>query len=98
MGGLRTTKHLRFEITPKLRGRVTRIWAVNAGLVTLGEVRWYSYWRRFIFAPSTDFWKELVFDASCLREIADFCEEQTLKHRVARKRLKEKNDARRTRD
>jgi hypothetical protein len=92
-----TKPHLRFEIRPKLPNRVTRIWAVNSGLATLGDVRWYSYWRRFVFEPKTR-WHQVVFDASCLREIADFCEEQTLKHRVARKRLKEKKDGRRTRD
>ncbi len=76
MGGPRARQlkpHLRFEITPKLSGRVTRIWAVNSGVATLGEVRWYSHWRRYVFAPNSAAWMELVFDASCLRELADFC-------------------------
>ncbi len=94
MGGPRKTRppnpHLRFEVRPKLPGRVTHTWAVNAGLTTLGDVRWYSHWRRYVFEPPSPSWAPLVFDASCLRTIADFCEEQSIKHREARKRLKEK--------
>jgi hypothetical protein len=73
---------------------VTHVWAVNSGLVTLGDVRWYSHWRRYVFEPDAITALRLVFDASCLRTIADFCEEKTLRHRESRRRLKEKKDGR----
>lgn len=92
MGGARrraTNPHLRFEPQPRVKGRVTRTWEVIGGLTALGEVKWYSHWRRYVFSPKSSAWSELVFDASCLRTLADFCEEKSIRHREARKRLKE---------
>lgn len=59
----------------------TRIGASKSGLtdictvsslggVPLGEIRWYSHWRRYTFFPSPG----TTFDKNCLVEIAAHCE------------------------
>ena len=40
----------------------------------LGQVRWFPRWRKYSFFPRPD----RVFESSCLRDIADFCERETL--------------------
>lgn len=62
---------------PALRrmGRVTGAWHVHS-LVDgsrLGYVDWRNGWRRYVFNPAMG----TIYDAGCLREIADFCEEKT---------------------
>ena len=39
----------------------------------LGDIRWYSKWRKYAFYPRAD----TLFEHECLRDIAAFCEEQT---------------------
>jgi hypothetical protein len=69
----------------------TKIWGVVAvqGGAKFGEVRWYSHWRRYCFFPENIGGRafglaQFVFDAECLREIADFAEAQTREHKAAR--------------
>lgn len=64
-------KHLRFELqsTPTIK---TKVWFVQsqANAMTLGNVRWYAPWRRYVFHPSGIV--GLLFDSSCLKEITEF--------------------------
>ena len=54
--------------------KVTNDWIVRASAgVRLGSVSWFAAWRRYTFKPDAGG----VFDAVCLREIADFCEGAT---------------------
>lgn len=55
----------------------TKRWNVTAvsGGPPLGTVRWYGPWRKYVFQPDY-----AVFDADCLREIADFTESETKAH------------------
>ena len=65
---------------PKL---VTRIWIVKtlAGDTILGLVKWWGAWRCYCFFPAA----ETLYEKVCLREIADFCEQATVRHREQRK-------------
>ena len=47
----------------------------------LGDVKWRGSWRKYIFSPSSD----TVFEADCLRDIAQFCEDSTKAHRRKKK-------------
>ncbi len=87
---------VRFENKVRKKGHVTSIWDVYGGGPDspfdglerrgfLGNILWWPGWRRYVFEPDGPC---VLFDAKCLREIADFCEGQTLKHREAQKRLK----------
>jgi len=72
--------HLEFEVQPKPKGRKTEIWTVVAqGEVRLGDVKWYAPWRRYTFHPDA----ETLYDKDCLYALARFCQEQTLKRKLA---------------
>jgi hypothetical protein len=47
----------------------------------LGEVKWFSHWRRYVFFPA----QGKLFDAECLRAIAFFCERATAARKSARR-------------
>lgn len=57
----------------------TKIWEVASKQGTiLGEIRWYSAWRRYCFAPCID----TIFDANCLKDIYGFVVEAMAKHKA----------------
>ena len=65
-------KFIKFrETTSSLK---TRTWLVfSMSDQRLGTIFWHSSWRRYCFSPPL----YTVFDASCLRDIAEFCEART---------------------
>lgn len=75
-------KWIAFEEEPVRDGRVTREWRVVAkqsGNV-LGVVRWYTGWRRYVFAPE---WGS-EYEQDCLRDIASFIERETRERKAQR--------------
>ena len=75
---LHETQYLRFMYAPKQNPK-TAIWFVAAkdGGGMLGEVRWFGRWRKYSFFPLSG----TIYEQTCLRDIATFCEEQTSAHR-----------------
>jgi hypothetical protein len=71
-------------------GKATKIWTVSEGVILdgpeLGQVRWFGRWRKYSFFSEAG----KVFEETCLREIAYFCETATRFHKVS---LKEKKIA-----
>ncbi len=51
----------------------------------LGHVQWFARWRGYAFFPDA----ETVFEETCLRDLADFCEQATRDHVEARRRRRE---------
>jgi hypothetical protein len=45
----------------------------NDGEVELGEVKWYGRWRCYAYFPVND----TLYEKTCLRDIANFCEKKT---------------------
>lgn len=43
----------------------------------LGSVKWYAYWRKYVFEPIAD----TVYDAGCLSKLSSFCKNQTVAHK-----------------
>jgi hypothetical protein len=39
----------------------------------IGLIHWYGPWRKYCFSPHHD----TIYEQVCLRDIADFCEQQT---------------------
>ena len=79
-------KWVRFYKLDRLPGRKTDIWAVaeiNAGsdVPDLGQVRFYPRWRKFAFFP----FENTLYEADCLRDIAEFCQKETRTWYDARK-------------
>jgi hypothetical protein len=62
---------------PVEKGRRTLVWRVTTlGGGHLGFVEWYSPWRCYAFHPAA----ETLFEKTCLRDMADFCEKATADH------------------
>jgi hypothetical protein len=65
-------------------GKKTKVWAVVkkedvTGDVrsSLGHIKWFGAWRKYCFFPL----EYTVFEWDCLRDIADFCQEETKKYK-----------------
>lgn len=70
--------YIEFNLRPDLKKK-TLTWGVLSGNVCLGLVKWYAQWRKYCFFP----YHGSLYDPSCLRDIADFCELQTRSHKEA---------------
>ena len=69
------SKYIKFtDERPSLSGK-TKIWIIRTkeGNAVLGTIKWFANWRYYGFYPES----ETVFEQQCLRDIANFCEEQT---------------------
>lgn len=79
------TKHVRFEFLEMSSSGKTKVWEVQTteNNLTLGYIRWFGSWRRYAFFPNF----KSVFEWTCLRDIANFCEEKTREHRTNKRRL-----------
>lgn len=73
-------KWLKFEDGGLSKSGKTKVWNVCTleGQI-LGRIGWFGGWRKYSFYPGSD----TVFEQDCLRDIADFCQAETRKHREA---------------
>lgn len=66
-------------------GRKTRVWAVMTvdGRHCLGRIGWYAPWRKYSFITGGERYQheQVILEETCLRDIADFCQQQTGIHR-----------------
>jgi hypothetical protein len=77
-------KWIEFQETEPDPKRKTKVWIVKTtdpSHTSLGSVRWFGRWRAYSFFARGD----TVFERTCLRYLAEFCETETFKHRAARK-------------
>ena len=66
---------------PVTKSGKTHLWkviALNDGAM-LGYVRWYGAWRKYSFYPLAT----TLYESTCLRDLAQFCDERTREHREA---------------
>ncbi len=72
-------KHLSILLAGTSESGKTKVWKVNAlmGDVYLGKIAWFANWRQYNFIPGDC----TTYAASCLRDIADFCDFQTLRQK-----------------
>jgi hypothetical protein len=63
---------------PKPKTKVWAVWTKSQPFVVLGFVKWFARWYKYAFFPEP----EMLFEQTCLREIADFCEHQTKAHKL----------------
>ncbi len=76
-------KYIDFVFDRKSKSGKTKIWdVITYENDWLGEIKWFSRWRRYAFHPLG----HTVYEQDCLRKIADFCEEQTTNLRKTWKR------------
>jgi hypothetical protein len=70
--------YIQFHRTAPAPGRKTQIWEVRAqGGFVLGQVKWFSRWRKYCFFANG----ETVYEQTCLADIAEFIVLMTLKHK-----------------
>jgi hypothetical protein len=69
---------LRDDVSPQRKTEIWRVISTSAIGVDLGNIAWYSQWRKYCYFVNSGL--SLVLDKNCLRDIADFCEEQTMRH------------------
>jgi hypothetical protein len=71
-----------------IKKRVTKRWDVQRAdnHEYLGEVKWLAIWRRYAFFPN----KGTAYDGTCLFEISEFCNHQTLARKLERVLKKDK--------
>lgn len=60
--------------------RKTDIWSIEGRSGVLGYVRWHGPWRGYAMFPEPN----TIFNATCLRELASFTDEQTRLHKHER--------------
>ena len=66
--------------------KVWNVWPKEDGTI-LGVVKWYGSWRGYAFFPAPN----TLFEKTCLRDIADFLEQQNQLHRRPAAELAEPN-------
>ena len=66
----------------------TKRWTIiaNGNKSTLGWIEWYNPWRKYCFTTTTI---RCIFEQDCLRDIANFIETETTKHKIAIRKAKE---------
>ena len=71
--------HITFEPADAPSTAKTKRWNVIAkdGNIPLGQIRWFAQWYQYSFYPAPD----TIFEKTCLRDIADFCETESRAHR-----------------
>lgn len=82
-------KYIRFDFDQSTPSGKTFIWKVIAkddGIV-LGKVSWFGRWRKYVFEPNAAF--DLVFEETCLRDIAAFIEFRSKQQRELAKQRRQ---------
>jgi hypothetical protein len=66
----------------------TKKWLVERkdGTASLGVIAWYGAWRGYTFQPPVN--AHSIFEKHCLRDIADFIEEQNWLHKETLRQAK----------
>ena len=75
--------YISFKLNDRQISHKTNTWEVWSldEASHLGQVRWYSPWRKYCFFPASGtIWEEV-----CLRDVAVFLEWETKKHRAGRR-------------
>ena len=72
-------KYITITFLRKSDSGLTNIYVVaKIDGAALGRISWRGQWRKYTYMPSE--FTSTIYDASCLREIADFCEQETNNH------------------
>lgn len=71
--------YLHFKEMPVKKGMKTRIVNVYSlnGSESLGEIRWFPKWRKYVFFPAAD----TIYDPDCLEELAEKIRAMTEDHK-----------------
>ena len=82
----KVNKWVSFSNRRKSKSGKTFIWNVESN-VKIGVIKWHGAWRAYALYPDSN----TLFEKTCLRTIADFCESATKKHRQDQRNKKDAN-------
>lgn len=75
-----TGTYITFYRYKPAKKRITKIWRVDTSStpegITIGWIKWFGRWRKYSFFPNNN----TVYEETCMREIAHFCESATKLH------------------
>lgn len=77
---MKEPKYIQFVNAGYSSSGKTKVWDVATKEDSedlIGQVRWFGSWRCYAFYP----YDKTVFEKTCLRDIANFCEEKTNNHK-----------------
>jgi hypothetical protein len=66
---VKETQYLLFEKQTHNNRKTYIVNVKNKNGLLLGEIMWFSQWRRYVFYPSTN---KILFDETCLSDIKDY--------------------------
>ena len=74
-------KYIDFHLHALSPSGKTKTWKVQnrENLTILGTISWFGRWRKYVFEPKPD----MVFEETCLRDIAQFIQQETTYQRKA---------------
>lgn len=79
---VRKTKWLTFRFNHLSSSGKTSVWTVGGeGDNCIGSIDWYGRWRSYVFNPRP----ETIFEQTCLRDIAQFIEDENKAQRNKRR-------------
>lgn len=76
IGALKTEgKYIDFRLHAVSPSGKTKTWKVQnrENLTILGTISWFGRWRKYVFEPLAD----MVFEETCMRDIAQFIQQET---------------------
>lgn len=79
-----TPKWVSFQLEERRFGAKTDlwyVWSLKEPAAHLGVVKWFGAWRKYAFFPAV----QTLFEQDCLRDIAEFIEQETVKQRKGRR-------------
>jgi hypothetical protein len=76
---VKTMKWIRIKEKPAMKGMKTKMFFVDSihDNSCLGMIKWHPAWRIYCFFPA----EGSFFEWDCLRDIADFCQQETKRYR-----------------
>jgi hypothetical protein len=66
------TKYLLFEKQTHDDRKTYTVNVKNKSGLLLGEIMWFSQWRRYVFYPSKNKLFKILFDETCLEDIKNY--------------------------
>ena len=81
MSDYNTPKWIRFVYIGTSPSGKTKKWEVRAkeDEIIVGYITWYGRWKGYVFSATDEY---TIFEKTCLRDIANFIEEQTVLHNL----------------
>lgn len=85
----RVEKYIEIRDAGESKTGLTRVWRVGNRRTgaDVGTIKWYGGFRGYCFYPNIEDVAWVLFDADCLRLVADFLDVRNRAHRALKRRV-----------